>query len=204
MEPITTINGKAVALPIENIDTDQVIPASYLKVTDKAGLAEGLFQAWRYLPDGSLNPDFALNRPEALGATILVAGRNFGCGSSREHAPWALQGYGFRAVVAPAFADIFRNNALKIGLLPVTIDEESYHELLSHIEEDPATMIEIDLPNQRLIMPGGRAVPFPIDGFARHCLVHGVDQLGFLQQQEDAIAAFESQHAVAVNTLQPN
>lgn len=204
MEPITTINGKAVALPIENIDTDQVIPASYLKVTDKAGLAEGLFQAWRYLPDGSLNPDFALNRPEALGASILVAGRNFGCGSSREHAPWALQGYGFRAVVAPAFADIFRNNALKIGLLPVTLDEESYHELLSHIAEDPSTMVEIDLPNQRLIMPGGRAVAFPIDGFARHCLVHGVDQLGFLQQQEEAIAAFEAQHTVAVNTLQPN
>lgn len=201
MEPITTFAGKAVALPAEDVDTDQIIPAKYLKITDKAGLADGLFEAWRYLPDGTPNPDFPLNRPEALGASVLVAGRNFGCGSSREHAPWALQGYGFRAVIAPTFADIFRSNALKIGLLPVTIDEESYHELLSHIAEDPATTVTLDLPNQRVILPGGRSVSFPIDGFARHCLVHGVDQLGFLKQQEEAIAAFEATNPVQIDTL---
>jgi 3-isopropylmalate/(R)-2-methylmalate dehydratase small subunit len=201
MKPITTFSGRAVALPIDNVDTDQIIPASYLKITDKSGLADGLFQAWRYLPDGSPNPDFPLNRPEALGATLLVAGHNFGCGSSREHAPWALQGYGFRAVVAPAFADIFRNNALKIGLLPVVIDAESYHELLSHLAEDLHTTLSIDLPNQLLTMPGGRSVSFPIDGFARHCLVHGVDQLGFLQQQEADILTFEATNPVSVHTI---
>ncbi|MFV9506474.1 MAG: 3-isopropylmalate dehydratase small subunit [Oscillochloridaceae bacterium umkhey_bin13] len=202
MEPITTFTGKAVALPIDNVDTDQVIPAEFLKVTDKNGLAEGLFKVWRYLPDGSPNPDFPLNRPEAAGASVLLAGRNFGCGSSREHAPWALQGYGFQAVIAPSFADIFRGNALKIGLLPIIVDEESYHELLSHINEDPATTVQIDLPNQRVIMPGGRAVSFPIDGFAKHCLVHGVDQLGFLQQQEEAALAYEAANPPLVNTLQ--
>jgi len=201
MKPITTFSGKAVALPIDNVDTDQIIPASYLKITDKSGVADGLFQAWRYLPDGSPNPDFPLNRPEALGATLLVAGHNFGCGSSREHAPWALQGYGFRAVIAPAFADICRNNALKIGLLPVVIDAESYHELLSHLAEDSHTTLSIDLPNQLLTMPGGRLVSFPIDAFARHCLVHGVDQLGFLQQQEADILTFEATNPVTVYTI---
>lgn len=202
MDPITTFTGKVVALPIDNVDTDQVIPAEFLKVTDKHGLAEGLFKAWRYLPDGSPNPNFPLNRPEAAGATVLLAGRNFGCGSSREHAPWALQGYGFQAVIAPSFADIFRGNALKIGLLPIVVDEETYHELLSHVNEDPTTTVQVDLPNQRVIMPGGRAVSFPIDGFAKHCLVHGVDQLGFLQQQEAAVLAYEAANPAPVNTLQ--
>lgn len=201
MDPITTLSGKAVALPLDNVDTDQVIPARFLKVTDKAGLAEGLFEPWRYLPDGTPNPDFALNRPEAAGATILVAGKNFGCGSSREHAPWALQGYGFKAVIAPSFADIFYNNALKNGLLPIPVDEETYYELLSHIEEDPATSVTIDLPGQRVLLPGGRAVPFPIEGFAKYCLVNGVDQLGFLQQQSDAVAAYEASTPVKLNTL---
>ncbi|HMQ33309.1 MAG TPA: 3-isopropylmalate dehydratase small subunit [Chloroflexaceae bacterium] len=200
MDPITTFTGKAVALPVDDVDTDQVIPAAYLVVTDKSGLADGLFKAWRYLPDGTPNPDFPLNRPEAAGATVLVAGRNFGCGSSREHAPWALQGYGFRAVIAPSFADIFRGNSLKVGLLPIAVDEETYHELLSHIAEDPATEVTVDLPNQRVVLPGGRAVPFPIDGFARHCLVNGVDQLGFLMQQDEAASAYEAANPAAVNT----
>jgi len=200
MEPITTFSGKAVAVPGENIDTDQIIPAKWLKVTDKAGIAKGLFEAWRLLPDGTPNPDFPLNRPEAAGASVLVAGKNFGCGSSREHAPWAIQGAGFRAVVAPSFADIFRGNSLKIGLLPIAIDEESYHELLSHIEEDPESTVAIDLVNQRVILPGGRTVAFPIDSFAKHCLVHGVDQLGYLQQQEDAVAAYEAATSGGVNT----
>ncbi|NTU80069.1 MAG: 3-isopropylmalate dehydratase small subunit [Chloroflexales bacterium] len=200
MDPITTFSGKAVAVPAENIDTDQIIPAKWLKVTDKSGLADGLFESWRYLPDGTPDPAFPLNKPEAAGATVLVAGRNFGCGSSREHAPWALQGYGFTAVISPYFADIFRGNSLKIGLVPITVDEETYHELLSHIEEDPATTVMVDLPNQRVILPGGRAVTFPIDGFAKHCLVNGVDQLGFLQQQADAADAYEAANPAPVNT----
>jgi 3-isopropylmalate/(R)-2-methylmalate dehydratase small subunit len=200
MDPITTFTGKAAALPAENVDTDQIIPARYLKVVDKEGIAEGLFYAWRYLPDGTPNPDFVLNKPESQGATVLVAGRNFGCGSSREHAPWALQGYGFKAVISPGFADIFRGNSLKIGLLPIAVDEETYHELLSHIEEDPETAVTVDLENQRVVLPGGRAVSFPIDGFAKHCLVNGVDQLGFLQQQADAVAAFEAAAPATLNT----
>ncbi len=200
MDPITTFTGKAAALPVENIDTDQIIPARYLKVVDKEGIAEGLFYAWRYLPDGTPNPDFVLNRPESQGATVLVAGKNFGCGSSREHAPWALQGYGFKAVISPSFADIFRGNSLKIGLLPITVDEDTYHELLSHIEEDPETTVTVDLENQKVVLPGGRAVTFPIDGFAKYCLVNGVDQLGFLQQQADAVAAYEAASPITVNT----
>ncbi|MBP1465438.1 3-isopropylmalate dehydratase small subunit [Candidatus Chloroploca sp. M-50] len=200
MEPITTFAGKAVALPLDNVDTDQVIPAKYLKVTDKSGLAEGLFTVWRYLPDGTPNPDFALNRPEAAGASVLVAGRNFGCGSSREHAPWALAGYGFKAIISPYFADIFRGNALKIGLLPVTVDEETYHELLSHIEEDPETSVTIDLAAQQVILPGGRAVAFPIDNFARHCLLNGIDQLGFLMQQDEDVRSYEAASPITLNT----
>ncbi len=202
MDPITTFAGRAVAVPAENVDTDQIIPAEYLKVTDKSGLAEGLFKAWRYLPDGTPNPDFPLNKPEAAGATVLIAGRNFGCGSSREHAPWALAGYGFKAVIAPSFADIFRNNSLKNGLLPIIVDEETYQELLSLVQEDPSTVVTVDLPGQRVVLPGGRAVSFPIDGFAKYCLVNGVDQLGFLQQQADAVSAYEAATPVAVNTRQ--
>lgn len=200
MEPITAFNGKAVAVPVENIDTDQIVPSKYLKVTDKNGLAEGLFYAWRYGADGTPNPDFVLNRPEAEGATVLVAGRNFGCGSSREHAPWALSGYGFRAVISPYFADIFRSNALKNGLLPVTVDEETYYELLSLIEEDPAAMVTVDLASQTVTLPNGRQTGFPIDNFAKYCLLNGVDQLGFLQQQDGQIAAFEAQAPATLNT----
>jgi 3-isopropylmalate/(R)-2-methylmalate dehydratase small subunit len=200
MEPITAFAAKAVALPRENIDTDQVIPAEYLKVTDKSGLAEGLFKAWRYLPDGSLNPDFALNQAEAQGAQILVTGKNFGCGSSREHAPWALQGYGFKALVAESFADIFRNNSLKNGLLPIVVDAETYQQLVSMLEEDPYTELVVDLASQTLRLPDGRAVSFPIDGFTKTCLLQGVDQLGFILGQEDAIAAFEASHPAPIKT----
>jgi len=200
MNPITTFAGTAVAVPADNVDTDQIIPAEYLKVTDTSGLADGLFKAWRYLPDGRPNPDFPLNRPEAAGATVLIAGANFGCGSSREHAPWALTGYGFRAVIAPSFADIFRNNSLKNGLLPITVDDETYHELLSLVAEDPATMVTIDLERQRVVLPSGRTVSFPIDAFAKYCLVNGVDQLGFLQQQEQAVLAYEAATPTTLNT----
>jgi 3-isopropylmalate/(R)-2-methylmalate dehydratase small subunit len=203
MEPITPFTAKAVALPRENVDTDQVIPAEFLKVTDKSGLATGLFKAWRYLPDGSPNPDFVLNRPEAQGAQILVAGKNFGCGSSREHAPWALQGYGFRAVVSESFADIFRSNSLKNGLLPIEVDEETYQQLVSMIEEDPATELSVDLASQTLRLPDGRQVRFPIDGFTKTCLLQGVDQLGFILGQDAAIAAFEASSLAPIDTRPP-
>ncbi len=200
MQPIATITGKAVILPVENIDTDQIIPARFLKVTDKSGLAAGLFEAWRYLPDGTPNPDFPLNRPEAAGATILISGRNFGCGSSREHAPWALQDYGFRAVLAPSFADIFRSNALKIGLLPVTIEQTIYDELVVMYAGDPQMTLTIDLATQTVTLPDGRQVNFPIDAFSKYCLLHGVDQLGFLLSQAEAIAAYEASHPQPVKT----
>ncbi len=197
MEPITTFSAKVAALPVENIDTDQIIPARYLKATSKEGMAEGLFRDWR-----DADPNFVLNRPETQGAQILVAGNNFGCGSSREHAPWALQGYGFKAVISTYFADIFRNNALKNGLLPLTVDEETYYQLVSMCEEDPETTVTVDLASQTIVLPGGQQVSFPIDGFARHCLLHGIDQMGFLLQQDEDIAAFEAAHPSAIQTVQ--
>lgn len=200
MEPITTFSGTCVALPIENIDTDQIIPARFLKATDKQGMGDNLFADWRYAANGQPNPDFPLNRPEAKGAQILVGGHNFGCGSSREHAPWALQGFGFRAVISTYFADIFRNNALKVGLLPIVVDPETHYQLVSMVEEDPTTPVTIDLEAQQVRLPDGQAISFPIDPFAKHCLVNGVDQLGFLQSQEAEIAAFEQQYGARINT----
>jgi 3-isopropylmalate/(R)-2-methylmalate dehydratase small subunit len=200
MEPINTFSGKAVAIPAENVDTDQIIPAKYLKVTNKDGLGDGLFETWRYNADGTPNPDFVLNRPESAGATVLVAGKNFGSGSSREHAPWALLAYGFQAVISPSFADIFKSNSLKVGLLPIAVDEETYYQLVSLCEEDPQTRVTVDLASQTVTLPGGQQVGFPIDGFSKHCLLNGVDQLGFIQQQDDAIAAFEAINPVALNT----
>src|SRR5262245_23242615 len=152
MEPIKTFTSTIIALPIENIDTDQIIPARFLKTTDKAGLGDRLFSDWRYAADGSPNSDFVLNRPDVGGAQVLVAGNNFGCGSSREHAPWALQGYGLRAVVSTYFADIFRNNALKNGLLPIQVDQETYYQLVSLFEEDPGTAVTVDLASQTLTL----------------------------------------------------
>ena len=203
MDPITTFSGTCVALPIDNIDTDQIIPARFLKATDKLGMGDALFADWRYDADGNPDPNFALNRPEAQSAQVLIAGHNFGCGSSREHAPWALQGFGIRAVISTRFADIFRNNALKIGLLPVVVDDDTYHQLVSTVEEDPTTPITIDLEAQQVRLPDGQAIPFPIDGFAKYCLVNGVDQLGFLQSQHDAIAAYEAKNAARVQTVTP-
>ena len=201
MDPIKSFSATIVALPIENIDTDQIIPARWLKVTDKSGLGDGLFYAWRYNADGSPKPDFVLNRPDVQGAQILIAGNNFGCGSSREHAVWALQGYGFKAVISTYFASIFNNNALKKGLLPIVVDQETYYQLVSLFDEDPTTSVTVDLANQTLILPGGQQVSFPIDSFAKHCLINGVDQLGFLQAEEPAIAAYESAHSAGVRTV---
>jgi len=201
MEPIKSFTSTIVALPIQDIDTDQIIPARWLKVTDKSGLADGLFYAWRYNADGSPKPDFVLNRPDVQGAQILIAGNNFGCGSSREHAVWALQGYGFKAVISTYFASIFNNNALKNGLLPIVVDQETYYQLVSLFDEDPTASVTVDLANQLLILPGGQRVSFPIDSFAKHCLINGVDQLGFLQAEEPAIAAYESAHSAGVRTV---
>lgn len=202
MEPITTFSSKIVALPIDNIDTDQIIPARFLKATDKQGMGEALFADWRFHADGSPVADFSLNRPEAAGADILLAGTNFGCGSSREHAPWALMGYGFQAIISTYFADIFRNNALKNGLLPITVDPQTQQQLLTMVEQNPETKVTVDLANQALVLPDGQQVTFPIDGFAKHCLLNGIDQLGYLLQQEEAIAAYEAKHPPIVTTTQ--
>jgi 3-isopropylmalate/(R)-2-methylmalate dehydratase small subunit len=191
MKPFKTLTSRTIPLPRNDIDTDQIIPARYLKVTDKSGLAEGLFSSWRYLPDGSPNPDFPLNYPEYQGAQILVAGDNFGCGSSREHAPWALAGWGIRAVISTSFADIFRNNALKNGLLPVIVDEKTQKVLLELAEDNPSAQVEIDLAAQRLTLQDGSMASFPIDPFSKTCLLEGVDQLGYLLKHEAQIAAYE-------------
>lgn len=192
MPPFTTLTSKVVPLPNENVDTDQIIPARFLKVTDKQGLGDNLFADWRFDAEGHPRPEFVLNKPENKGRQILLAGDNFGCGSSREHAPWALVGYGFRAIISTSFADIFRNNALKNGLLPVVVDLETHRQLFSLAEEDPDLALTIDLAAQVVHLPDGRTVSFPIDSFSRHCLLEGVDQLGYLLSQEEHIAAYES------------
>lgn len=201
MEPIKQFSGKTIAIPAENIDTDQIIPARYLKTTNKAGLGEALFYDWRYDDNGQPKPDFILNRADGQGAKILIGGHNFGCGSSREHAPWALQGYGFQAVISTYFADIFRNNALKNGLLPIQVDADTHRQLVSLAAEDPDLALSIDLEAQTLTLPDGRAVAFPIDQFARRCLLDGVDQLGFLLNMTDKIAAYEGDHPARVKTV---
>ncbi len=194
MRPFTTLTSKIVPLPNENIDTDQIIPARFLKGTDKAGLGDNLFADWRYNEDGTPKPDFVLNRPEMQGRQILLAGDNFGCGSSREHAPWALLAWGFRAVISTSFADIFRNNSLKNGLLPVVVDATTHRELLHLVEQEPATEVTIDLAAQTLALPDGRVVEFPIDSFSKQCLLEGVDQLGYLLKQMPHIEAYEASH----------
>lgn len=201
MEPIRTFKGRFVALPINDIDTDQIIPARFLKVTDKAGLGAACFSDWRYEADGSPKADFVLNKADYQGAEVLIGGHNFGCGSSREHAPWALMGAGFKAVISTYFADIFRNNALKNGLLPIVVDEETHKQLISLAQEDPSSSVTVDLETQTVTLPDGRGVPFPIDSFARHCLINGVDQLGFVLAQDDHITAFESSHPGRVQTV---
>ncbi|NMB53796.1 MAG: 3-isopropylmalate dehydratase small subunit [Leptolinea sp.] len=191
MEPFKTIQSRAVVLPVNNIDTDQIIPARFLKVTDKNGLGKNLFADWRYLPDGSPKEDFVLNQPQSIGAKILLAGDNFGCGSSREHAPWALTGFGFRAVISTSFADIFRNNSLKNGLLPVQIDTDHHRKLVEYLSTSPEALLTIDLEEQVLVFPDNTAVPFPIDTFSKNCLLNGTDELGYLLSLEAQIASYE-------------
>ena len=187
MKPVTRIKSRTVVLSTKDIDTDQIIAARFLTTTSRAGLGKNAFFDLRFNKDGSENPDFPLNRPEARGCEILVAGRNFGCGSSREHAPWALLDFGLRAVISTEIADIFRNNSLKNGFVPVVVDPETHGWLL----DNPGAEVIIDIPSATLTLPDGRRIEFPIDGFAKHCLVEGIDQLGFLRNQLPAIEQYE-------------
>jgi 3-isopropylmalate/(R)-2-methylmalate dehydratase small subunit len=188
MEPLRHVRSRTLVIASSNIDTDQIIPARFLTTTTKDGLGQQLFADWRYRADGSPNPDFVLNRPEARGAQVLVAGRNFGCGSSREHAPWALLDFGFRAVISTEIADIFRGNSLKNGLLPITVDEATSQWLLAH----PGAEVDIDLERARLTLPDGVSVAFPLEAFARHCLLNGVDELGYLRSRLSDIEHYEA------------
>jgi 3-isopropylmalate/(R)-2-methylmalate dehydratase small subunit len=187
MEKITRIESHTVVMPNTDIDTDQIIPARFLTTTDKAGLGESIYADWRYDGDGKPRPDFVLNQPEAKTSQVLVAGNNFGCGSSREHAPWGIVDYGFRAVISTEIADIFRNNSLKNGLVPVKVDAETHAWLV----ENPGAEVIIDVAAATLELPDGKIVKFPIDEFSQHCLLEGVDQLGYLLSQADAITEFE-------------
>ena len=200
MQKFDTLTSKMVAIPTENIDTDQIIPARFLKTISKTGLGENLFADWRYDDDGTPRLDFVLNQPPAEGVQILLAGDNFGCGSSREHAPWALMDYGFQAIISTSFADIFRNNALKNGLLPIVVDTDTHRQLLSLVEEELDTVVTINLAQQTLTLPDGRAVSYPIDSFSKTCLLEGIDQLGYLLMQEDKVLAYEQTHTVRINT----
>ena len=187
MNPIRSIESRTVVLPSTNIDTDQIIPARFLTTTTKEGLGAQAFADWRYDATGAPKADFLLNRPEAAGCTILVAGRNFGCGSSREHAPWALLDYGFRAVISTEIADIFRSNSLKNGFLPIVVDESTHRWLI----DNPGANVKIDLETNTLTLPNGVTAQFPVERFARYCLLNGTDELGFLLQQSEAIARYE-------------
>lgn len=188
MDKIIRIESKTMVLPLEDVDTDQIIPARFLTTTTREGIGKALFADWRYDANGEPIADFVFNRPETAGCEVLVAGRNFGCGSSREHAPWALVDFGIRAVVSTEIADIFRNNSLKNGLVPVIVDADTHQYLL----DNPGITVIVDMEDCTLSLPDGRSVEFPIDGFSRHCLMNGIDQLGFLQQQEAAITEFET------------
>ena len=192
MQPFTKLTATAVPLRAENVDTDQIIPARYLTAVTKEGMGAGLFSAWRYNADGSDNPDFVLNQPEYKGGEVLIAGRNFGSGSSREHAVWALTEYGFRSVISPGFADIFYNNSLKNGLLPVTLPEETVNMLLDLVEEEPATTVVVDLENQIVTLPDGQQLGFDIDPFRKICLLRGLDDMGYLLDKDEAISRFEA------------
>jgi 3-isopropylmalate/(R)-2-methylmalate dehydratase small subunit len=187
MDAIRKLQSRTIVLSATDVDTDQIIPARFLTTTSREGLGANLFHDWRFDSSGNENPDFVLNRKESLGSSILVAGRNFGCGSSREHAPWALLDYGLRAVISTEIADIFRSNSLKNGFLPIVVDEASHAWLL----ENPGSEVSIDVEQSTVTLPGGLSIPYPIDDFARYCLLEGIDQLGFLQQHEETIQKFE-------------
>ncbi len=193
MRPLKLVRSRTVVIPLSNIDTDQIIPARFLTTTTKEGLGRHLFADWRYLADGVPNPEFVLNQPASSGCEVLVAGRNFGCGSSREHAPWALVDYGIRAVISTEIADIFRNNALKNGLLPVTVDEATAAWLL----QNPGAEVSVDLAAGEVLLPNGAKAAFSVEAFARHCLLNGLDELGFLRSKHAEIERYEAARAGA-------
>ncbi|HAX68109.1 MAG TPA: 3-isopropylmalate dehydratase small subunit [Anaerolineae bacterium] len=197
MAQFTSLTSRALPIPVNDIDTDQIIPAQFLKVTDKNGLADALFFNWRYNDDKSPKADFIINKPESQGAQILLAGDNFGCGSSREHAPWALTSWGIRAVISTSFADIFRNNSLKNGLIPIIVDEATHKMLFDLVEEAPRAELTVDLATQTVTFPGG-SFTFPIDAFSKTCLLNGVDELGYIMGFEKDITAFEAKASLVI------
>lgn len=201
MEKFTAFESWVAVLPVDNIDTDQIIPARFLKTISKEGLGGQLFFDWRYDAEGRPRPDFVLNRPPGNRAQVLLAGDNFGCGSSREHAPWALTQFGFKAVISTSFADIFKGNALKNALLPIVVPAEIHARLLKMLEADPLGTVRVDLALQTLTLPDGTEVGFPVDPFAKTCLLEGIDELGYLLKHESEIAAFEKSHPAPVDTL---
>jgi 3-isopropylmalate/(R)-2-methylmalate dehydratase small subunit len=201
-QPFTTFTSKLIPLPAENVDTDQVVPARYLKVTDKDGLAEALFRDWRFNEDGSLKePRFILDEPEMAGRQILLAGDNFGAGSSREHAPWALTSWGIRAILSTSFADIFRSNSLKNGLLPIVVEAERHRQLFDLLRERPDAELTVDLDAQVVHLPGDEDLPFEVDPFAKHMLLAGTDELGYLLGKDTEITAWEARHPARIDTL---
>jgi 3-isopropylmalate/(R)-2-methylmalate dehydratase small subunit len=204
MKPFTNFESRVLPLPINNVDTDQIIPARFLKTVSKQGLDQQLFNDWRYDAQGNPNPDFILNQPQARGAQVLLAGDNFGCGSSREHAPWALTQFGFRAVISTSFADIFKQNSLKNSLLPIVVPADVHGELFDAVAKNPDVTVKIDLPKQTLTTPSGRQVEFPVDSFSKHCLVEGVDELGYILKHEPQIAEYESHRMGSIDTGVPS
>jgi 3-isopropylmalate/(R)-2-methylmalate dehydratase small subunit len=200
-QPIKVVESAAVLLPRDNVDTDQIIPARFLKTVNRSGLADQLFADWRYADDGSPRPDFVLNAPGAAGRQVLVAGDNFGCGSSREHAPWALTAWGFRAVISSSFADIFKANALKNGLLPIEVPPEELRRITDLLEAHPDLELSVDLEAQELRLPDGSVIGFVVDPFSRKMLLTGTDELGFLLAQEEAIRAYEASRPARISTL---
>jgi 3-isopropylmalate/(R)-2-methylmalate dehydratase small subunit len=201
MNSAMNFRSRLVPLPVNNVDTDQIIPARFLKTISKQGLDKQLFNDWRYDAQGNPKPDFILNQPRAKGAQILLAGDNFGCGSSREHAPWALTQFGFRAVISTSFADIFKQNSLKNALLPIVFPADAHAALFAMVDRDPDTEVTVDLATQTVTLPDGRKVEFPIDPFSRHCLLEGVDELGYILKNEAAIAAYEAGRVDSIDTL---
>ncbi len=201
MTPFKNFESRLVPMPVNNIDTDQIIPARFLKTTSKEGLDKQLFCDWRYDEQGKPKPDFILNQPQGRGAQVLLAGDNFGCGSSREHAPWALTQFGFRAVVSTSFADIFKQNSLKNSLLPIVVPPDFHAALFALVASDPDAKISINLPAQTLSLPDGRSVEFEVDEFSKHCLIDGVDELGYILKNDAAIAKFEARREGTLNTL---
>jgi 3-isopropylmalate/(R)-2-methylmalate dehydratase small subunit len=201
-EPFTVFTSRVVPIPAENVDTDQIVPARYLKVTDKNGLAEALFRDWRFEEDGSLKePRFVLDRPEMAGRKILLVGDNFGAGSSREHAPWALTAWGVRAILSTSFADIFRSNSLKNGVLPIVVDAATHARLFEMLAADPDSELTIDLAEQGVLLPDGTTLDFDIDPFAKRMILAGTDELGYLLSKDAELRAWEAAHPPRIDSL---